>query len=75
MQIPVLYEEKSGCCGCSACYAICPKRAIYMVKDDEGFEYPHINIDLCIGCLMCLRVCPFKEDTLQTERKRKPKKE
>lgn len=40
--IPVLYERKEDCCGCSACYAICPKSAIKMVEDEEGFEYPLI---------------------------------
>lgn len=40
--ISVLYEIKEDCCGCSACYAICPKSAIKMVEDEEGFEYPHI---------------------------------
>lgn len=24
-QPPVLYENKDECCGCGACYAICPK--------------------------------------------------
>ncbi len=62
MQIPVLYKEKSECCGCSACYAICPKQAIEMVKDNEGFEYPQIQSEKCIGCLQCLRVCPFKAE-------------
>ena len=28
--IPVLYENKVDCCGCTACYAICPKNAISM---------------------------------------------
>lgn len=59
--IPVLYEKKSDCCGCTACYAICPKSAIEMKEDEEGFEYPHINEDLCIRCYMCMKVCPIKE--------------
>ena len=40
--IPVLYERKEDCCGCTACYAICPKSAIEMKEDEEGFEYPSI---------------------------------
>ena len=51
--IPVLFNRKEECCGCTACYAICPKEAISMVEDDEGFEYPQINYQ-------CLKVCPFK---------------
>lgn len=58
--IPVLYERKQDCCGCSACYAICPKSAIKMVEDEEGFEYPSIE-EKCVRCGMCLKVCPIKE--------------
>lgn len=28
--IPVLYNNKAECCGCTACNAICPKQAISM---------------------------------------------
>lgn len=41
--IPILYNRKEECCGCTACYAICPKEAILMMEDEEGFEYPKIN--------------------------------
>lgn len=57
---PILYERKEECCGCASCYAICPKGAISMVEDEEGFEYPKINHDMCIQCYMCLRGCPIK---------------
>ena len=40
-EIPILYKRKEECCGCTACHAICPKDAISMVEDEEGFEYPH----------------------------------
>lgn len=58
--IPILYAKKEECCGCTSCYAICPQKAIVMIEDSEGFEYPRINASKCIGCLMCLRVCPIK---------------
>lgn len=35
-EIPVLYNRKEECCGCTACYAICLKDAISMVEDEEG---------------------------------------
>ena len=55
-----LYSKKEDCCGCSACFAICPQRAICMKEDREGFEYPEIDEEKCIQCGMCLRVCPMK---------------
>ena len=58
--IPTLFIRKEDCCGCTACYAICPKSAISMVEDEEGFEYPHINEEICVRCGMCLTVCPIK---------------
>ena len=59
-EIPVLFVKKEECCGCSACYAVCPRDAIVMKEDEEGFEYPMITEDQCIRCGMCLRVCPIK---------------
>lgn len=44
-----------------ASYAICPKSAIEIKEDEEGFEYPHINEEICVRCEMCLKVCPIKE--------------
>ena len=52
--IPVLYKRKEECCGCTACYAICPKEAISMVEDDEGFEYPQIDESKCVCCYQCM---------------------
>ena len=58
--IPVLYKNKEECCGCTACYAICPTSAILMRADEEGFNYPQINSNKCIGCYRCIKVCPFR---------------
>ena len=60
-EFPVLYTEKDECCGCSACYAICPKKAIAMVIDEEGFEYPQVDRTKCIKCYTCVSVCPLKK--------------
>ena len=58
--IPVLYERKELCCGCTACYAICPNQAISMQPDEEGFLYPVIDEEKCVRCGSCLKVCPIK---------------
>lgn len=60
MQFPVLYQCKADCCGCTTCYAICPKQAISMVVDEEGFEYPKIDESKCVCCYQCVKVCPIK---------------
>lgn len=35
--------DKSACCGCSACAAICPKNCIQLKEDEEGFVYPEVE--------------------------------
>lgn len=50
--------EKNKCSGCTACASICPKNAITMEKDKEGFMHPVIDQDKCINCGLCKRTCP-----------------
>ncbi len=50
-------EDKKNCCGCSACALICPKHSIVMTEDNEGFLYPHVDMETCIDCGMCEKVC------------------
>lgn len=56
----ILWTKKEECCACGACCSICPRSAIIMVIDEEGFYYPEINEKLCIKCNMCVKVCPLK---------------
>lgn len=58
--VPVLFKEKKECCGCTACFSVCPKNAIYMECDKEGFDYPYIENKKCVKCYCCIRVCPIK---------------
>lgn len=59
---PVLFNSKEECCGCTACFSICPMRAINMNEDEEGFLYPHINEEKCVKCYKCIKVCPLKNN-------------
>ena len=55
--------DKKECCGCWACYNVCPKQSIKMLEDMEGFRYPSINLDSCINCGLCEKVCPVLHST------------
>lgn len=55
-----LYDSKEDCCGCGACLNICPKNAIEMKEDENGFYYPVIDEKLCIHCRMCQKVCFYQ---------------
>ncbi len=59
--LPELYQLKEDCCGCFACFSICPSHAIDMAEDLEGFVYPVIDANKCIGCHRCKTICPFKK--------------
>ncbi len=52
-------NDKRQCNGCHACSNICPKNAIEMKTDNEGFLYPYINENLCVNCGICEKVCPI----------------
>lgn len=62
-------QDKTQCCGCTACYNICPKHAIIMQEDREGFDYPIVHNDLCIHCDLCEQICPLKSDSAECEKK------
>lgn len=51
-------QDKALCYGCEACAQICPKSAITMVEDEEGFRYPRIDNMLCVHCGLCRKACP-----------------
>lgn len=57
----ILFNNKEDCCGCSACFNICPTSAIHMIQDQEGFLYPEINTAVCIECGLCKKVCVFQK--------------
>ena len=56
--LPVLADH-GRCTGCAACVNGCPKDAIAMERDREGFDYPVIDSEKCIRCGRCTVVCPM----------------
>ena len=50
--------NQNTCTGCHACKNVCPKHAISMVEDSEGFLQPFIDTDICIECGLCQKTCP-----------------
>ena len=57
---PLLTKQYALCCGCGLCAAVCPKNAISMQVNKEGFSSPVIDYNKCIKCYKCLSVCDFK---------------
>lgn len=55
----ITINKKEDCCGCEACFQICPQECISMIEDSEGFIYPQINNSKCIACNLCEKVCPI----------------
>lgn len=48
------------CCGCGACVSVCPKKAIVMKPDENGFFYPHVEENKCVHCNLCENVCSYR---------------
>lgn len=56
---------KEKCTGCLSCLNICPKNAINLINDSQGFWQPEIDETKCIHCGLCHKSCPvfFKPAT------------
>lgn len=63
----VKLSEKKDCCGCAACAQRCPRHAISMAEDGEGFVYPTVDASTCIDCGLCEEVCPMVNPNEQKE--------
>lgn len=56
----ILNENREACRDCMTCITICPKSAIYLMDDDDGYEYPMVNKKVCTRCNMCKKACPVQ---------------
>ena len=54
----IITVNHNDCLSCRACELSCPKNAIDMVENEEGFLYPNINGN-CIECGVCRKKCPI----------------
>ena len=54
-----VYKCKEKCCGCGLCSYICPKNAITMQCDKDGFVYPVIDEMRCVDCHLCEKYCSY----------------
>lgn len=52
-------KHKEDCCGCNACFVICPLQCVTMENDNEGFFYPLVDKNICNDCGFCEKVCPI----------------
>lgn len=58
----ICIKDESLCTGCTVCENICPKKAIKMVENKEGFQYPVIDESKCIKCGLCQKKCPVTNE-------------
>lgn len=56
-------NKRNMCTGCTACYTVCPKKAISMITDENGFKYPVIDEKKCVKCGLCEKVCPLNKNS------------
>lgn len=62
-------KVKSDCTGCGACVGVCPKKAISMRPDEEGFLYPVVDSALCVECDLCEKRCPAGKEVPRQKQK------
>lgn len=62
------FDLEQHCYGCGACAEVCPKQAITMKPDFEGFIIPEIDEEKCASCGLCEKKCAYLS-MFPTERK------
>ncbi len=65
-----MFVENMCCCACTACASICPKGAITMVPDENGFVYPVVDESKCVRCGLCEKICAYRNDVPPVSQKK-----
>lgn len=68
----IIIDNKSNCCGCTACESICTHNAITMQPDELGFLYPVVDASKCVECGLCEKVCQFNSNYKRYDNYDKP---
>ncbi len=54
--------KKNLCKGCGLCVSACPKKIIFLNKEEineKGYHPATVTeMDKCLGCAMCATMCP-----------------
>jgi coenzyme F420-reducing hydrogenase beta subunit len=58
--------NENQCTGCTACASICPEQSIKMIINEQGFNYPVINKNMCISCGSCDNVISVLDNHMKT---------
>lgn len=66
----MIHPTTINCCACTACASICPKAAITMVPDENGFVYPVVDESKCVRCGLCEQVCAYRNDVPPVSQKK-----
>lgn len=63
MSLPQFHRvsDNDQCCGCTACMAVCPEKAVSIKTNPKGFYAAEVDESKCIKCGKCLQVCPFAQ--------------
>lgn len=58
--------NNKDCYGCGVCSVICPKNAIEIGLNNDGFYAPQISLEKCVDCGLCAKACAYNYNELST---------
>lgn len=53
--------DPAHCTGCGGCTLVCPKGALSLIRDGEGFLKVALDSGLCYSCGLCVQFCKGME--------------